>query len=308
MKARAGGNPLFEAGREIEVAQPVPRQHRNPNNPKQVSPESRFADSLQTASTLFYTILSFAMSSTAQSPSMSEFAGSPLTTEQAIAWLRGLFTIAWSDGQFEPEEQDVIHSLINSHFQGSMEMGDLTTIAGPELAQELGPDPVMAENFLRTAVMVAIADGVYSSHEDRLLFEYAQALHLQDDVLQSLRSTLYVPNDTESSGQDQHNPEALLDSSMHSTSDFKAKPDVLNPVKDWLDGLAIHDPRVAHFLCRMIPPQCPFERDVALFGHKIVHIPPLCKLNPLYDQLVFLRFRAISYLADDCKEDVSNYC
>jgi hypothetical protein len=58
----------------------------------------------------------------------------------------------------------------------------------------------------------------------------------------------------------------------------------------------------------MIPPQCPFERDVTLFGHKVVHIPPMCKLNPLYDQLVGLRFRALSYLADDCKEDVSQYC
>jgi hypothetical protein len=33
----------------------------------------------------------------------------------------------------------------------------------------------------------------------------------------------------------------------------------------------------------------------------------LCKLNPLYEQLVGLRFRALSYLADDCGEDVSQY-
>ncbi|URD53258.1 Mo-dependent nitrogenase C-terminal domain-containing protein [Chroococcidiopsis sp. CCNUC1] len=83
--------------------------------------------------------------------------------------------------------------------------------------------------------------------------------------------------------------------------------DVLHPVRDWLDGLEIHDPKVAHFLCKMIPPQCPFERDIKLFGHKVVHIPPLCKLNPLYEQLVGLRFRALSYLADDCGEDVSEY-
>ena len=30
-------------------------------------------------------------------------------------------------------------------------------------------------------------------------------------------------------------------------------------------------------------------------------------LNPLYEQLVGLRFRALSYLADDCDEDVSEY-
>jgi hypothetical protein len=82
----------------------------------------------------------------------------------------------------------------------------------------------------------------------------------------------------------------------------------LLPVRHWLDDLEMHDPRVARFLCKLIPPQCPFERDVKLFGRKVVHIPPLCKLNPLYEQLVFLRFRALSYLADDCKEDVSKYC
>lgn len=68
------------------------------------------------------------------------------------------------------------------------------------------------------------------------------------------------------------------------------------------------DPKVARFLCKMIPAQCPFERDVKLFGDKVVHIPPMCKLNPLYEQLVGLRFRAMSYLADDCGEDVTPYC
>ena len=70
----------------------------------------------------------------------------------------------------------------------------------------------------------------------------------------------------------------------------------------------IDDPRVARFLCKMIPAQCPFERDVKLFGKKVVHIPPMCKLNPLYEQLVGLRFRSLCYLADDCGEDVSQFC
>jgi hypothetical protein len=44
---------------------------------------------------------------------------------------------------------------------------------------------------------------------------------------------------------------------------------------------------------------------VVLFKKKLVHIPAMCKLNPLYDQLVGLRFRALSYLADECGEDVT---
>jgi hypothetical protein len=83
--------------------------------------------------------------------------------------------------------------------------------------------------------------------------------------------------------------------------------DLLDPLKNWLDDMKIEDPRLARFICKMVPSQCPFERDIVLFGRKIVHIPPLCKLNPLYEQLVGLRFRSLSYLADDCQEDVSEY-
>ncbi|NJN23641.1 MAG: nitrogenase, partial [Acaryochloridaceae cyanobacterium RL_2_7] len=39
----------------------------------------------------------------------------------------------------------------------------------------------------------------------------------------------------------------------------------------------------------------------------IVHIPPMCKINPLYEQLVGLRFRSLSFLADECQEDISAY-
>jgi len=34
----------------------------------------------------------------------------------------------------------------------------------------------------------------------------------------------------------------------------------------------------------------------------------MCKLNPLYEEVVALRFRALCYLADECGEDVTCYC
>ena len=83
---------------------------------------------------------------------------------------------------------------------------------------------------------------------------------------------------------------------------------LLQPVRQWLEVIEIHDPKVARFFCKMIPSQCPFERNIKLFGHSSFHIPPLCKLNPLYEQVVSLRFRSLSYLADVCGEDVTNYC
>lgn len=85
------------------------------------------------------------------------------------------------------------------------------------------------------------------------------------------------------------------------------KIDLLQPIKQWLDSLEIKNSRIAHQICKVIPSQCPFERDVKLFGRTLMHIPPLCKLNPIYDQLVGLRFRALCYLSDQ-SEDISAYC
>lgn len=82
---------------------------------------------------------------------------------------------------------------------------------------------------------------------------------------------------------------------------------LLQRLRQWLDQIEIHDREIARFVSNLIPAQCPFERDIKLFGRKIAHIPPLCKLNPLYEQLVGLRFRALCFLAD-CGEDIQSYC
>jgi len=84
--------------------------------------------------------------------------------------------------------------------------------------------------------------------------------------------------------------------------------DILQPLRRWLENIQVRDRELAHRLCKMIPAQCPFERDVKLFGKTVLHIPPMCKLNPLYEEVVSLRFRALCYLADECGEDVSQYC
>jgi hypothetical protein len=84
--------------------------------------------------------------------------------------------------------------------------------------------------------------------------------------------------------------------------------DMLKPLREWLDNLKIANPQLAHKLCQLIPSQCPFERDLNLFGRTLLHIPPMCKLNPLYDEVVMLRFKAMCYLADECGEDISQYC
>jgi hypothetical protein len=83
---------------------------------------------------------------------------------------------------------------------------------------------------------------------------------------------------------------------------------ILKPLRAWLENIQVRDRQQAHRLCQLIPAQCPFERDIKLFGKTLLHIPPMCKLNPLYEEVVGLRFRALCYLADECGEDVTQYC
>ena len=86
------------------------------------------------------------------------------------------------------------------------------------------------------------------------------------------------------------------------------KFDPLLPLRNWLNNLPINNRSMAHKLCELIPTQCPFARTIKLFDRKLFTIPPLCKLNPLYNEVIGLRFRALCYLADECGEDISSYC
>ncbi|NJK37950.1 MAG: nitrogenase [Oscillatoriales cyanobacterium RM2_1_1] len=223
------------------------------------------------------------------------------TPEQTTAWLRGLLALAWVDGHFDEEEKELITSLTHGELVTDKNVADLEPISPQGLATVLGQATATAENFLRTAVMVALADGVYSIDEDRLLREFCGAMDLKVDALDALRHTMANFAEADS-------PVNAASTAISQPAEPDQTVDLLSPVKHWLDDWEVQDPKVAHFVCKLIPPQCPFERDVKLFGRKVVHIPPMCKLNPLYEQLVGLRFRALSYLADDCKEDVSKYC
>jgi tellurite resistance protein len=209
--------------------------------------------------------------------------------DQAELWVRGLLMVAWADGDFDPAEQELVATLV----QHPVASGPIQPVTAAELQAAFAGDGLRAEDFLRTAVMVAIADGVYTTAEDTIITMFATALGSGTAVLAALRSTLV---------------DAAVAPAIAPISAPPGSPiDPLQPVRQWLDRMQVQDPQVARFLCRLIPSQCPFERDVVLFGKKIVHIPPMCKINPLYEQLVGLRFRALSYLADDLGEDISAY-
>ena len=125
---------------------------------------------------------------------------------------------------------------------------------------------------MRSAVAVALADGHLSQSELDLLHIWDEALGCQSEWIRSL-----VPCSTR--------------------VNQPWKP--LDPLKNWLDDLDPGDVMISSFIVQLIPSQCPFERDIILFGRKLVHIPPMCKLNPLYEQLVALRFRCLGHLSVD---------
>ena len=104
-----------------------------------------------------------------------------------------------------------------------------------------------------------------------------------------------------------NNIQQKLDKNLFSTTK-QPQIDLLAPLRNWLNNIEVSDRVFARRVCRSIPSQCPFERQIKLFGKTIISIPPMCKLNPLYDEVIGLRFRAICYLADVCGEDVSLYC
>jgi tellurite resistance protein len=220
------------------------------------------------------------------------------TDRQITDWLRGLLTVAWADGDFGTAERAAIIKLTQTELALDLDISQLESISAKELSMSFRNDPQIAENFLRTAMMVALADGVYSLPEAEILREFHQALSVDTHVLTALASTMTPVR---------NNIVELPHRDLAPVLETSPKSDILLPVREWLDGLEINDPRLARLLCQFIPAQCPFEREIMLFGHTVVHIPPLCTLNPLFEQIVALRFRALSYLAEECGEDIAAY-
>lgn len=188
--------------------------------------------------------------------------------------------IALADGEFSDSEQKLFSDL-NHNYHPESSIDYAQPITAEELAVSLGDDPKVRQDFLRTAVMMAMADGNYSTQEDTVIHEFCTALNQEVKPMTELKLKL--------AGVEEHHP------------------DLLDPLREWLDHLEVKDDRLATLFCKIIPAQCPFERDVTLFGRKIAHIPAMCKINPLFDQLMGLRFRSLNYLAEK-GVDVTAYC
>jgi hypothetical protein len=184
-------------------------------------------------------------------------------------WLGALRHLAELDGHLAEAEQCLLNQQLLQDLPGET-LDDLPHPGDEALCHRLGVGTPIAEEFLRSAVIVALADGYLSSAEVELLRHWSGLLAVGEDLVGKL----------ESDCGEQADPNHHL----------------IDPLRRWLDAIEPHDPAVARLLVKLIPAQCPFERDVVIFGRKLAHIPPMCKLNPLYDQLMALRFRCLCFL------------
>lgn len=91
----------------------------------------------------------------------------------------------------------------------------------------------------------------------------------------------------------------------HSLPKIKKSLDILQPLRTWIDGISVKNEKTAQRIVSLIPADCPFERDIKFFHHTVAHIPPMCKINPLYNELTMLRFKAMCYLVDECGMDAA---
>ena len=99
----------------------------------------------------------------------------------------------------------------------------------------------------------------------------------------------------------------MISSAATENTHHKVNLDILHPLRAWIENFQVKNSVTARRIAQLVPSQCPFERNVQMFGRTIAHIPPLCKLNPLYEEIVGLRFRALCYLADECGEDITAF-
>jgi len=71
--------------------------------------------------------------------------------------------------------------------------------------------------------------------------------------------------------------------------------ELLRSVRHWLDALEVREPRVARLLCKLIPAQCPFERDIKLFG-KSLSYATVVQAQPALRTISWPTLRSMCYL------------
>lgn len=110
--------------------------------------------------------------------------------DQAEAIARGLFAVARADGALHDREAALIAEFFASTTDVASDLGSLERaprIEGPTLALLL-PTRELRLLFLKTAILLAYADGTYGAGESKLIGEYAAALEVDSATLALLET------------------------------------------------------------------------------------------------------------------------
>ena len=106
---------------------------------------------------------------------------------QAEAMARGLFAVAKVDG-VHAREAALVASFYNETGAAAHSLADLErrqTITGDELVAVLH-EPAQRRLFIKTALLLAWADGVVTPQEQRIIHAYATALGISPEELGKL--------------------------------------------------------------------------------------------------------------------------
>jgi tellurite resistance protein len=114
-----------------------------------------------------------------------------VTHAAAEAIARGLYAVAKVDGLHEREEALVASfwSEVGGGAGALAELRRAATIGTAELVANL-PDQPLRHLFVKTAMLMAWADGKVTDAERKIISEYALALQLSSEEVQSLESSV----------------------------------------------------------------------------------------------------------------------
>ena len=110
-----------------------------------------------------------------------------LDAPQAEAMARGLYAVAKCDG-LHVREGALVASFFHDVGGGAQALAELErrpAIPAAELAAALHRDDER-RLFIKTALLLAWADGVVTPQEEKLILEYARALGLSDETIERL--------------------------------------------------------------------------------------------------------------------------
>jgi uncharacterized tellurite resistance protein B-like protein len=113
-----------------------------------------------------------------------------ISQTQAEAIARGLFAVARADGNIHEREALLIADFFTSTTDRATDLGALErseNINGASLSLLL-PSPELRRLFLKTAMLLAYADGNYGAAESQMIGDYAKALETSDNDLRTLET------------------------------------------------------------------------------------------------------------------------